>query len=332
MTKNKNILLWSLFIVFYPVIIFFWRIPVFIFKAKSWNLAIAFIDSIISFYKSFKVTFITASFFLVSSAVILWFYNTLFLWLGIVVLAAILLLVYLQRIAQMLRPSSIYQVYNNIFSAAGKNLRSNRTEKEDEDITALSVENMDETRLKKWVTNVEQLVLFNRICIFAARKLKSYQDSGFNVVSSIFIILLLVLYTVFTFALINFGLFKINPYYYEFSNMPSFFTFFYYSFNVLLFNQIQELISITAVSQIASMVESFYALFLVAIFISLVFSVRSQRVTDDLNAVIKQLMEQGVQIEGFIRDKYKLNSIEDAMEALRTLKSLIIDTLYSLTE
>jgi len=223
-------------------------------------------------------------------------------------------------------------VYSKLFSFAGKNVRSNPVAEMDESVTVLSIEDMDENQIKKWIANVEQLVLFNRICIFTAQKLKSYQDSGFNVISSIFVVLFLVLYTVFTFAIINFGLFKIDDHYYAFSNTPSFFTFFYYSFNVLLFNQIQEIASITPVSQIASMIESFYALFLMAIFVSLMFSVRSQRVTDDLNAVIKQLMEEGSQVEGFIRDTYKLESIADAMQALQKLKASLIDFLYKITE
>ena len=57
-TKNKRILLWSLFIFFYPVILVFWRIPFLLFKKRSWNLIFALIDSIISFFKSFKISFI----------------------------------------------------------------------------------------------------------------------------------------------------------------------------------------------------------------------------------------------------------------------------------
>src|SRR5215207_8408620 len=40
-TKNRQIILWSLFVLFYPLIIFLWRIPALIFKRKSWNVAFA---------------------------------------------------------------------------------------------------------------------------------------------------------------------------------------------------------------------------------------------------------------------------------------------------
>ena len=80
------------------------------------------------------------------------------------------------------------------------------------------------------------------------------------------------------------------------------------------------------------MVEYFFALFLVAIFFSLVLSVRSQRDKDEVGNVIKILQEQGMQIEGYIKEKYKFNSIEDAMDALRKLRASITDILYTLTE
>ena len=202
----------------------------------------------------------------------------------------------------------------------------------DENVMRLSIESMDEKQIQNWASDVQQLVLFNRVCLFVAKKLKSYQESGFNIVSAVLGILMLVLYTIFTFAVINFGLFKINHSYYSFSNVPSFFNFFYYSFNVLLLNQIQEVIATTPMAQIASMVESFYSLFIVAILVALVFSIKSQKDADELNWVINHLKEEGIKIESFIKDKYKLNNIEEAMAALQKLQASFIDFLYKITE
>ena len=74
-TKNKYILSWSLYVFFYPPIILFWKIPFFIFKQRSWILAFAFINSIISFFKSIKYNFITSALFLASLAIIFSFSN-----------------------------------------------------------------------------------------------------------------------------------------------------------------------------------------------------------------------------------------------------------------
>ena len=96
-TKNAQIILWSLFVVFYPVIIFLWRIPALILKKKSWNLAFAFTDAVIYFFKSVKNTFITTSFFLAATVIILQSSNKFLVWCSITILMIILLLVYIQR-------------------------------------------------------------------------------------------------------------------------------------------------------------------------------------------------------------------------------------------
>ena len=227
MTKNRNIILWSLFIIFYPVIFVFWKIPFFLFRKRSWNFVFALIDSIISFFKSLKISFITTSFFLISTFVILGTSNNILLWLSIAILTVILLLVYIQRIVLVVKRSEIYQIYSSFFNFYGKYVRENPVVKDDENIINSAIESMDDDQIDKWISNVQQLVLANRFCVFVAKKLKDYQSSGFTIVSSIFSLLLLVLYTVFTFAIINFGLFKIDQSFYTFSYPPSFFNFFY---------------------------------------------------------------------------------------------------------
>ena len=175
-------------------------------------------------------------------------------------------------------------------------------------------------------------VLFNRVCLFAARKLRDYQNSGLNIVSYVLTILMLIVLTIFSFAAINYGLFKIDANLFGYSVAPTFFTFFYYSFNNLLFNSIREIAPTMPISQTASMIESFFALFLVVIFVSLLLSVRSQRHAEELNEVIKGIEGQGKDMEGFIKDEYKINSIDDAMAELEKLKAGMAKFIYKITE
>jgi hypothetical protein len=331
-SKNRHVLLWTLFIIFYPAVILFWRIPFFAFKQRSWVLAFAIVDAIISFFKSAKFTFITTSFFLVSIAIIFGFSNTMVLWLSIVILLIILLVVYIQRLVLVFKPSGIYQIYSKFFSGIRNTLTTSPVYALDESIARLAIESMDQMQVEKWTTNVQSFVLYNRVCLFVAKRLRLYQDSGLNIVSSIIAILLLVVFTVLSFALVNFGLFKINQHFFSSSIVPTFFNFFYYSFNVLLFNPIQDIVATTPTSQVISMTESFFALFLVAVFVSVVLSVRSQKDANELNDLIKDLNEEGTKMEGYIREKYKFNNVEEAMEALQKLKASFTGFIYKITE
>lgn len=332
-TKNKHILSWSLYIFFYPVIVFFWKIPFFVFKQKSWIFAFALINAVISFFKSIKYNFIAFALFLASFAVVFGFSNEKLLWPAISFLFIILATIYVRRFILVFKPSSIFQMYIKIFSATKKyGAKQTTLFALDENIKNLPVESLDQKQLEKWTTNLQTSVLFNRICLFAAKKLRDYQNSGLNIVSYILTILLLIALTISSFAVINFGLFKINSDFFSYPAIPNFFTFFYYSFNNLVFNSIKEITPVLPIAQTAFMAESFFALILVAIFISLLLSVRSQRHTEELNEAIKGIEAQGTEIEGFIKDEYKINSIEDAMVELEKLKAGLAKFIYKITE
>ncbi|HAG49715.1 MAG: hypothetical protein A2X87_00255 [Deltaproteobacteria bacterium GWC2_42_51] len=329
-TKNKHILSWSLHVFFYPAIVLLWKIPFFIFKQKSWILAFAFINSIISFFKSIKYSFITSAFFLASVAIIFSFSNEKLLWFATAIILGVLLITYIHRFILVFKPSSIFQVHIKIFSGIRKHGVSSFAL--DESIKNLPVASLDQKQMEKWTTNLQMSVLFNRVCLFAARKLRDYQNSGLNIVSYVLTILMLIVLTIFSFAVINYGLFKIDANLFGYSVAPTFFTFFYYSFNNLLFNSIREIAPTMPISQTASMIESFFALFLVVIFVSLLLSVRSQRHAEELNEVIKGIEGQGKDMEGFIKDEYKINSIDDAMAELEKLKAGMAKFIYKITE
>lgn len=329
-TKNKYILSWSAYILFYPLIILLWKIPFFVFKQQNWVLTFAFINAIISFFRSIKYNFITSALFLVSLAIVFSFSDERLLWFAVTVILVLLIITYVSRFILVFKPSSIFQIHIKIFSAIRKHGTSSFSL--DENIKNLPLESLDQKQLEKWITNLQMSVLFNRLCLFAARKLTDYQNSGLNVISYVLTILLLVILTIISFASINYGLYKIGSNFFEFNSIPTFFTFFYYSFNNLLFNSVQELTPIAQMSQSMSMVESFFSLFLIAIFVSLLLSVRSQRHTEELKDVIKGIEEEGRSMEQFIKTEYKFKNIEDAIAELEKLKAGLINFIYQISK
>jgi len=329
-TKNKHVLVWFLYIVFYPVIVLFWKVPYFIFKQKSWVLAVALLNSVISFFKSLKFNFIAIAFFLISVVVILIFSSPVLLWLSILSILTILLIIYVHQFSLVFRPSSIFQVHLKIFS--GIRRRGTPSFALDDEIKNLPVEKLNEKQLEKWTTNLQLSVLFNRLCLFAAKKLQDYQKSGLNVVSYVVTLLLLLIITITAFGAIFFGLYKIEGVFFNLAAKPTFFIFLYYSFNNLLFNSISEVVPVMTISRAAAMIEWFFALFLVAILVSLLISVKSQRYSDELSKVIKEIEKEGESMEGFIREEYKLKSIGEAISALEKLKASLVNFIYQITK
>lgn len=331
--KNKNFLPWFLYIFFYPIIILFWKIPLFVFKQKSWTFAFALINAGISFFKSIKYNFIIATLFLISFAIVFSSSNEKLLWLAIFTLFILILLTYVNRFIFVFKPSSIFQIYIKIFSVI-KNygIKQPTLFALEESIKNLPIEDLNQDQIIKRTNNLQFSVLFNRICLFVGKKLKDYQSSGINVVSYTLSILLLIFLTIFSFGLINLGLFKISNEFFNFSTVPHFFTFFYYSFNNLIFNSIKEITPVMPIAQIVFMAEAFLAFFVGVIFVSLVLSIKSQRYAEELNKAIESIEAQGMGMEGFIKDEYKINNINDAMVELEKLKAGFLKFIYKITE
>jgi hypothetical protein len=330
LTKKTRILIfWSAYILFFPIIFLFWKVPYFVFKQKSWVLAFALINATISFFRSFKYNFISASVFIICAVLVLATSIPDLIWPSISIILCLVLMVYVRRFILVFKPSVVYQLYIKGFRAARDFTASSYTL--DESMKNLPVTEMDAKQLQTWTSNLETLVMYNRLALFAGKKLRDYQSSGLNAVSSVIIVLIILTYTILCFSIINYGLYKINGSYYQVIGVPSFFEFIYYSFNKILFNEIREIIPIHYMSPTAAMIEEFLTLFLVVILVSLFFSVKGQRHEKDLNTVIRQLEEQGVAMEGFIRTEYKVGSIDEAMEQLENLQAGMTQLLYIIT-
>jgi hypothetical protein len=198
-------------------------------------------------------------------------------------------------------------------------------------IKGAPIDRLTEEQLKKWSSSLEQMVLYNRIALFCASRLREYQRSGFSFFSSIMTIMALLVATVLSFAGINFAIFKIDASNFDASGSPSFFTFVYYSLNAVLFNFVKEVTPSTSLGQAIWMIEVLFAFFLVIIFIALMFQVRSQRHAEDLSATIGGLEEDGAAMEAVIRTEYNIDNISLAIAELERLKAGMLQILLFFT-
>ena len=189
---------------------------------------------------------------------------------------------------------------------------------------------LNEIQIEKWTDDLGAVVLANRACLFAAMKLKEYQRSGFSIIFGVLTALALVVATTITFSAINFALQNADPTQFEASSV-SFFSFFYYSFNNLLFNSIKEIAPAKGLAQSISMIQNFFALFLIAMFVSLLITVRSERYAQELDNVARTVEAEGLEIELYIRKEFHLESVEQAMTELERLQASLIKILVWLT-
>jgi hypothetical protein len=317
------------YIVFFPLTLTLWYFPVLLFKSKSWNFVFACIDAITSSFISFKYNFITMTIFSIALLLTFISYNHTVLWISALVLFTLTIMAYVRKLYFVIKPSTMYTFLSSaLCKLVNQSEKSFRLEDE---LRVLSVQTMNDSQLKMWSESLEKSVLYNRFCLFTASKLRSYQRSGLNIVAYILMILILISLTVISFSAINLSLYKIEPLWFETIKTPSFFTFFYYSFNNMMINTIQDITPVGVYAQTAQMAQFFFVVFFLALIITLFFSFRAQKHTEELDDSIEIIKKEGMRIEYIILDEFSLQSIDEAIHELEKIKSSSIKLIISLT-
>ncbi|MGD0279885.1 MAG: hypothetical protein ABSC11_11325 [Smithella sp.] len=328
--RDIKVIVWILYIFFYPFIFFFWKIPKFVLKQKSWVFAVAVINAIVYFIKSIKYFIISGIFFLISFVVVLNSSSKILIWPAIIVTFVLLIITLMHELISVFKPSDIFQMYTKCFIRIRE--MSVKNNSLDGDIKILQIDALSEEQSKNRIKKLQNLVMWNRIFLFATKRLNDYQNSGINIVSYLLTILILIIYSVISFSIINYGLFKIDASLYSITIKPSLFTFFYYSFNKILSSSISEIKAVMPLSQIASMAELFVAFFIIIILISALITYKNKKATDAIIKVMGELEKEGERIEDFIQGEYKIRDINAAITELERAKSNVIAGIYWLSK
>src|SRR5260221_7871211 len=302
-TKNINVLGWFLFIIFYPIIILFYKIPVLIFKTKSWAIAIAFVNTIISFFSSLKYNFFIFSLSAISFCLLFSLDAPQVIYTLIIVLLIILVVIYIHRFLTIFMSSSLYKI-----QVKGVNFLIKNTEQlstMDEEIRNLPVTQMNQVQLQKWTNNLQFAIILNRGCFFLSSKLQEYQKSNLNIIFYLLNLFILFFITIFFLGGINYALFKLDHSAFTVTANPNFFDFIYYSFNTIFLSSIPEIIASNWTSHSLRMVEIIFSFLLISIFTVLIFNIKSKKHQDELDNIINELKTQGEKIESRVRSEFK---------------------------
>jgi hypothetical protein len=328
-TKNGTILPFLAYIAFYPFKLLFWRIPLFIFRQRNrlfsiifrrpnWLLAVAIFNSVMPFFLKIKRNCIIFSCYLISFIIILIIQKTDLLWIPILVILTTLFLFYVNRFILVFKPSIIFRIYSLVLDEISKARISELTL--NENIRSIPISGFDQEQLGKWTRNLKISIITNRFLLFFSKKLRDYQSSMFYIISYIFSSLITIFITILSFAISNYGIFKMNSEAFSYTSAPTLFTFFYYSFNSLVFNFITEVTPSLPISQSMLMIEYSFSILIITILLSLFFSVGNEKYTNDLNKIILNIEEEGRLLESLIREEYGMNSIEEAVQEIKRLE------------
>jgi hypothetical protein len=326
-TKSLVLGLAVVYVALYPLVILFWKLPRYVWKQQSWLFAFAILNAAIGFIRSFKRDFISGTLFLISTVLILSSGDQYVLCGSSLIVFALVVFAYVLAFVRAFKPSAVFQTYAKVFPI----LKKGDFLKIDESVRYLPVEVMTTKELELRTTGLQNVVLYNRACLLISKKLRDYQRSGANVASYILSLVILLLFAVLSFALINYALHKINPALYQFTySKESFFAFVYYS-SGSMFYAANGLVPVEPLSQFVQLIQFLCALLLLVILVTVIFSLRNERYSTQLEEVIVSMEAEGRAAEARLLSEFNLDSIDSAIDALQKAKAGMIGLIIYLT-
>jgi hypothetical protein len=327
-TRSLALALAVAYVAFFPFVVLFWKLPRFAWKQKSWLFAFAILNAAIGLFHSFRRDFISGTLFLISTVLILSSGNQYVLCGSSLIIFALVLFAYALAFIRAFKPSAIFQTYTKVFPL----IKKGPFLKVDESVRNLPVELMTTKELELRTTGLQNVVLYNRACLLISKKLRDYQRSGANVASYVLSLVTLLLFAVLSFALINYALYKISPSLYQFTySKESFFAFVYYSAGSM-FYAANGLVPVEPLSQFVQLVQFFCALLVLVILITVIFSLRNERYSTQLEEVIVSMESEGRAAEAMLLSEFNLGSIDSAIDALQKAKAGMTGFIVYLTK
>jgi hypothetical protein len=293
------------YVALYPLVILFWKLPRFVWKQQSWLFAFAILNAVIGFVRSFKRDFISGTLFLISAVLILSSGNQYVLCGSSLIIFSLVVFAYALAFVRAFKPSAVFQTYTKVFPI----IKKGDFLKVDASVRNLPVEAMTANQLELRTTRLQNVVLYNRACLLISKKLRDYQRSGANVASYILSLVTLLLFSVISFALINYALYKISPGLYQFTySKEAFFSFVYYSAGSMFYSA-NGLVPVGPLSQFVQLIQFFCALLVVVILVTVIFSLRNERYSTQIEEVIFSVEKEGQAAEQLLMSEFNLRGI-----------------------
>jgi hypothetical protein len=308
-------------------VILFWKLPRFVWKQQSWLFAFAILNAAIGLIRSFKRDFISGTLFLISTVLILNSVNHYVLYGSSLIIFALVVLAYVLAFVRAFKPSAVFQTYTKVFPI----IKKSDFLKVDASVPNLPPETLTENQLELRTTRLQNVVLYNRACLFVSKKLRDYQRSGVNVASYILSLVTLLLFAVISFGLINYALYKVDPSLFQFTySKESFFAFIYYSAGSM-FYAANGLVPIEPLSQLVQLIQFLCALLLLVILVTVIFALRNERYSSELQEVIVSVEREGRAVEALLLREFDLGSVDIAIDALQKAKAGMIGFIIYLS-
>lgn len=327
--SGKALLFYPLYFLFFPFIQFIWLTYIVV-KRRSWMLFFAFVNAMVSSFSHPKRKFQVFAYLVIVAVVSLTVENEIILGIAIALAVSLATIQVVIAFLEATKPTELIELY----LSAARVVRTSGSEKTfspSPEYAGLPVEQLTEAQLTEYSSRLQISFIFAHFCAILSRELARFQSSSLRLVPPIFSILGLFASNVFLYSLANYALFKIDIEQFVHDKTVLYFDFFYYAFNNILFNSIEEVRAVGDVARFIHIGQTATIFLILAIVVGAYISMRDQAYSDKLKEVSRGLEDLAGEMRENIRVKFGFSSAEEAMSNLEEARLSILRAFLAFT-
>jgi hypothetical protein len=312
-------LLGVVYILFFPLICTFWKIPRFFYNRKSWILTFSGVNVLLMLLRNLKYNLLSKSLGVLCVLIILAAQQPV-----LVGSAAVgLFIVFAWGVLTTLRRSTEQNWFlENQKRAIDKITKAkfvkNMTQM-NEVLEQKELKELDATQATSISTAISASIFINKGLYFWAYQLQRYRKARLSIFFNCAGYAWLLLGSMLTFGLLNLALWKIDPSQYAFVYSQSKIIIFSYGASTLLLNEGSGVVPVGGVANILKLVAAFYGLvFLLAFFASSYFTWRNDRDDRALKETIEHLRKRALEQDEDLKRQVNVGA-DEALKRLQTL-------------
>jgi|GEM_PF-1599598 len=319
MTKSKWY--YNVSFIFYPILLIFWFLPKTVLHKGKIYLLSGYVNFIYNRLKRIKSTIIHSSITIFAVLLLVVTDSDVVRICSMLYFSFFYYKVVIKYIRQSLQPVKLFganveKSLDDLIKQPEKSytiIKSFEENKSDEKLQE------DEKKIKR----VERLIIANTLIEYLGANLNGFKGKRAFVISWIYQLMGFVIITVAYFTFINFELFILDSTSFRLTIEPNLFDFFYYTVKTFIFSNIESIVPVGVIARIIEIISFLtVGVFVLIIVTSVIFSLRQDRINDNIQKATEVCLAQNKFIAQHIKSKYQVD-IETVLIETGSIKTSI---------
>jgi hypothetical protein len=305
-----------LYVGIFPLVVLFWKLPKWFYKAQNWVAVIAFLNLVATAIRHLKFNVVTRFFGILSLVFVATSHNFALLALSAVYLGVYFALLMVRTVWFSIKPSHFLKSQQALISKISNGTFITHMTTVGEELRDATLEKFSASQLNTFQTNLGMALLYNRAIYYWAYQLERYRTSAAALILSSVAYIGLYLQGILAFSAINWAILKIDPEAFSFSGPQTFLQVMYYSLFHGAGSSLTPISTAAVAVKIATNIVG--PLFVTALIAQFLISRRQVEQETATQEAVSKIKAAGAELEANFRLEYEV-SIEEAIVRLRDL-------------